>query len=205
MVATGSSIVDLGFVTARVPVGAHVCQVYLEDDERDESITKFLLCGLKDNEATAFFSDRLSPSMLRTRLELQGLSLEQELNSRRLFHSGAEAMYFEGQRFDPERMLRMLAEFHSRSVADHRAGARIIGEMSPRIGQIEGGTRLLEYESRVNCVLRGHPLTVVCQYNAHAFDGATIMDVMTVHPLLVVRGCVVQNPFYVPPEEYLRS
>ena len=32
-----------------------------------------------------------------------------------------------------------------------------------------------------------------------------IMDVLKVHPLMVVRGAVVRNPFFVPPEEFLRS
>jgi hypothetical protein len=29
------------------------------------------------------------------------------------------------------------------------------------------------------------------------------MEVLKVHPMMVVRGSVVRNPFYLPPEEYL--
>jgi hypothetical protein len=85
-----------------------------------------------------------------------------------------------------------------------RPGARVIGEMPPDIAEIPGGTRLLEYEARVNSLLRAHPVTAVCQYDAHAFGGADCMDVLTVHPMMLVRGAVVLNPFFIPPEEFLR-
>ena len=82
-------------------------------------------------------------------------------------------------------------------------GGRVIGEMTPEVQQVPGGERLLEYESRVSLLLRTHPVTSVCQYDARTFDGATIMDILKVHPLMVVRGSVVRNPFFIPPEEFL--
>ncbi|MGC4066860.1 MAG: MEDS domain-containing protein [Polyangiaceae bacterium] len=76
--------------------------------------------------------------------------------------------------------------------------------MSSKISQIEGGTRLFEYEGKVNELLRSCPVTAVCQYDSRAFDGATIMDVLAVHPLMVVQDHVIQNPFFVPAEDYAK-
>ena len=75
--------------------------------------------------------------------------------------------------------------------------------MSPEVQNVEGGNRLLEYESRVSLLLREHPVTAVCQYDARCFSGAMIMDILKVHPMMVVRGSVVHNPFFIPPEEFL--
>ena len=61
----------------------------------------------------------------------------------------------------------------------------------------------MEYESRVSMLLKEVPITAVCQYDANTFDGATIMEVLKVHPMMVIRGTVVHNPYYVPPEEFL--
>lgn len=205
MTETDVCIVELGFVTTRVPIGSHVCQVYTEDEERDHCIAEFLLRGIMANEAVACFSDHCSQSKLRSSLEKHGVLLDQEFSSGRLTHASAEATYFENGTFDPARLIGLFGQFHAASVAQQRSGARIIGEMSPRVAQIQGGSRLLEYESRVNYELRERPATVVCQYAARAFDGAVLMDVLSVHPMLVVRGNVVQNPFYVPPEKYLHS
>ena len=200
-----SGIVDLGFVTARVPRGAHICQIYSDREERDNALLRFVARGLLAKEATACFSDNIGEAALRSWLQQAGLSLDEELSTGRFVKSGAESVYFQDNRFDPDRMLGLLVQFHQDSVTEQRAGARIIGEMSPAIGRIDGGSRLFEYEGRVNQVLRERPVTAVCQYDARSFDGATIMDVLAVHPMMFVHGSVIQNPFYVPAEELTRT
>ena len=82
---------------------------------------------------------------------------------------------------------------------------RVIGEMTPHVQHVDGGSRLCEYESKVSLLQRKYPVTAMCQYDANNFDGATIMEILRVHPLMVVRGTVVSNPFYIPPEEYLNK
>ncbi|TNF27172.1 MAG: hypothetical protein EP329_19950 [Deltaproteobacteria bacterium] len=201
---TDDTAIDLGFTSMRVPAGTHVCQLYAEDDERNEVLLRFLTGGLRGGEATACFSDGVSEAELATALTRSGLSLEAEVAAGRLSLASPAAVYFEGGRFDPERMLARLTSFHDDAVAAGRPAARVIGEMSPEIGSFPGGSRLLEYESRVNRLLCTHPVTAVCQYDARRFDGATLMDVLSVHPMMIVGGGVVYNPFYMTPEELPR-
>ena len=118
--------------------------------------------------------------------------------------SGTRDVYFPDDRFDPDRMLGLLADFHRESVQAGYRAARVIGEMLPEVLELPGGERLLEYECRVTLLLREVPVTSVCQYDARTFDGATIMDVLKVHPQMVVRGAVINNPFYIPPEAFLK-
>lgn len=195
--------IDLGFAEARVPPGTHVCQIYDNAGERDDALLRFLSRGLRNGETTACFSENISEDALEAWFAKDGLSLAAERASGRFALAKTRAVYFEEGRFDPDRMLALLTKFHDDSVAAGRPGARVIGEMSPEIDRIPGGSRLFEYESRVNRLLRDHPVTAVCQYDAHAFDGATIMDILSVHPMMVVRGAVILNPFYIPPEEFI--
>jgi hypothetical protein len=55
----------------------------------------------------------------------------------------------------------------------------------------------------VSLLVREYPINVVCQYDARAFDGATILDILKVHPLMIVRGNIIRNPFFEEPESYL--
>ena len=64
---------------------------------------------------------------------------------------------------------------------------------------------LLEYEAKLNIVLDDHPLTTICQYDARRFSGEIIMDMLTVHPMMKVRGQLVKNPHYVKPEAFLKQ
>jgi hypothetical protein len=198
-------LIDLGFTQAPIPAGTHICQIYSDEAERDDSLMRFLLRGIQNGELNACFSENIDRNKLRDFLSSHGVDLDEAMKSGQLTLNGTRAVYFQDNRFDPDRMLGMLRQFHITSQTNGYTGARVIGEMSPEVRRIDGGSRLLEYESRVSLLLRTHPVTAVCQYDARVFDGATIMEVLKVHPMMIVRGVVVQNPFFIPPEEILRG
>jgi hypothetical protein len=195
--------VSLGFTDEEVPVGTHICQIYSDADERNDSLLQYLLSGLKARERTACFSDRVTDETLHAFFAEHGLSLSENVERGSFSLAGTLETYFPGGRFDPDAMLERLADFSRVSIAEGYKAARAIGEMNPDVQTIPGGSRLLEYESRVTVLLRDHPVTTVCQYSGHDFTGAMIMDILKVHPRMLVRGAVVENPFYIPPEEFL--
>jgi len=196
--------VSLGFADELFPVGAHICQIFSEDDERQASLLKFLLSGLQAGERACCFSEKVRENVLTEFLGNYGISYSEVRDSGALTLSGTREVYFQDDRFDPDRMLGLLRTYHVESQSQGYPAARVIGEMTPEVQHIPGGSRLLEYESKVSLLLREHPITAVCQYDARSFDGATIMDVLKVHPLMVVRGAVVHNPFYIVPEDFLK-
>ncbi len=195
--------VSLGFTNQTFPPGVHICQIYSDHDERLDSLLKFLCSGLAAGERTACFTDNLADDLLAAHLLEHGVSHADCVASGALSKQSAKEVYFQNHRFDPDRMLDLLKAYHGDAEANGFPAARIIGEMDAGIQKMEGGSRLMEYESRVSLLLREHPITAVCQYNANTFDGAMIMNILKVHPLMVIRGAVVHNPFYLQPEELL--
>jgi hypothetical protein len=138
-------------------------------------------------------------------LEKRGLSFGQLTESKALIKAGTSEVYFQNGCFEPEYMLGLLRQFYQDSVDEGFTAARVIGEMIAAVHHMKGGYRLMEYESRISLMMRECPITAVCQYDANAFDGATIMQVLKVHPLMVIRGAVVHNPYFIPPEDYLKQ
>ena len=195
--------VSLGFTDERFPAGTHICQIYSDDAEREESLMKFVLSGLQAEENTACFSDKTGTDTLAAFLSENGISYETCEKAGLISVSKFRDAFVEDGRFDPERSLNLMTEFHENSVASGAPAARSIGDASPAINDIPGADRWFEFEARVNLLLEKHPVTVVCQYDAKSFDGKTIMDVLKVHPLMVVRGAVVRNPSFIPPEVLL--
>jgi hypothetical protein len=200
-----SQSVSLGFTKQMFPPGVHVCQVFSEDDERQDSILHFILSGLQAKERTSCFSDKMTDQAIEEFLSHNGVSCQDAKRSGAFALTGAAEVYFKDHRFDPDQMLDLLREFYKESVGQGYTAMRVIGEMSPEVQHLPGGSRLLEYESRVSILLRDCPVTAVCQYDARLFDGAAIMDILKVHPLMVIRGSVVHNPFYIKPEDFLKS
>ena len=201
--STESQMVSLGFTDQTFPAGVHICQIFNNDQERLDSLLKFLRSGLEAGERSACFTEKLDDADLAQCLAEHGLSFDKFRQSGAFTRAGTSEVYFQDDRFDPDRMLGVLKQYHQDSVAGGYPAARVIGEMTAEIQHVAGGSRLMEYESRVSLLLQQHPVTAVCQYDAKAFDGATIMKVLKVHPLMVVRGRVVHNPFHVPPQEFL--
>lgn len=197
-------MVSLGFTSNKVPEGTHICQVFSDDDERTDALMKYLLSGLQSGERTVCFSEKTNADEISEFLTEYGLSGPELYQQGAFSLSGTRDVYFKNDCFEPDRLLEMLADFYRESIRSGYHAARVIGEMLPEIQNISGGDRLLEYESRVSLMLQTIPVTSVCQYDARSFDGATIMDIMKVHPHMVVRGVVINNPFYSPPEEFLR-
>lgn len=195
--------ISLGFADEMFSPGVHICQIVTDDEERQDTVLKFLLSGLQAGELTSCFSDKMTGSIVAGYLDEHGMSCKDACESGALSLAGTREIYFQDDRFDPDRMMKMLAGYHKDSVDRGFSAARVIGEMAPEIQHIDGGSRLFEYESKVNILLEKHPVTAVCQYDARVFGGGMIMDVLKVHPLMFLRGAVVRNPFFIPPEKLI--
>jgi hypothetical protein len=118
--------------------------------------------------------------------------------------SRAVDVYCSDSQFVPENTLQKLRQMHENSLSEAYSGTRLTGEMTWALREgIQGTERLMEYEALVNNVLLEYPLTAICQYDARRFDGATLFDVLNVHPMMIIRGQVVRNPYYLEPEVFL--
>lgn len=187
------------------PHGTHICYIYKDDEERREVIAKFVESGLLGGELVGYFVDAISPEDMRDHLASLGISLAPDAKQEQLAISDAVKTYCCDGCFEPATMLEKMGEFYLRSQTEGYSGARATGEMAWALRGIPGSEKLIEYESRLNLLVEQHPITLICQYDANRFDGATIYDVLNVHPMMIVRGQVVRNPYYLPPAEFLAS
>jgi hypothetical protein len=67
---------------------------------------------------------------------------------------------------------------------------------------------LLEYEAKANAIWIGQsgPVNpVVCSYDLTKFGGALVVDILRTHPLTIIGGVLEENPFFVPPEQFIRE
>lgn len=195
--------ISLGFTNQQFEPGVHICQIFNDDDERHGALVNYIVSGLQTGENAACFSEKETETTLSEGFFKNGITYKQVEKSGEFTLSKTAEVYFDGGTFDPERMLNLLKEFYENSIKENRSGARVIGEMLPEIDHIPGGSRLMEYEAKVSLLLRQYPINAVCQYDARLFDGSAILDILKVHPYMIVRGSVVHNPFFMQPEEYL--
>jgi len=192
----------MGFTDETFPAGTHMCLIYSHENARRKVIGKFLESGIISKEKVSYFADIMTPEEVREWL----LDMEIELpDDARFSVLVAENTYCPDGVFVPENMLNTLRRYYDQAKKEKYSNARVSGEMSWALRGVPGSERLMEYEALVNDVLVTHPVTAVCQYDANKFSGATILDVLKVHPMMIVHGQIVRNPYYMKPQDFLKG
>ncbi len=190
----------MGFTKESFPAGTHMCLIYSNESERRKIIGRFLESGIRGKEKVSYFADTMTPDEVRH--WLTGMDIELPTDDR-LSIGIAEKTYCTCGEFVPEKMLDTLRKFYTQAKKENYANARVSGEMSWALKGIPGSDRLMEYEAFVNEVLVTHPVTAICQYDANKFSGSAILDVLKVHPMMIVHGQIIQNPYFMKPQDFL--
>ncbi len=194
----------MGFTDEKFSEGHHIIYLYNDDHERKRTMAKFLRQGWVDHEKLLYLVDDISPDEMRKELADLGVDVDEkqaDFDITRGHNTLCPDDYFTS-----EFMLGVVGDYYTNAIQAGYAGARGAGEMSWAL--IEGRATvpdLLRYEAKLNRILDDYPLTTVCQYDARRFDGALVMDMLSVHPMMIVRGQLVKNPSYVEPDVFLKE
>jgi hypothetical protein len=113
--------------------------------------------------------------------------------------------YLRDGRFDQDRMLEVFEKLSSGNDNRGYPLSRIVCQMDWAADERSHIDNLVEFESRVNDVWGRHEDAVICVYDLAKFGGDTVIDIMRTHPMVIIGGILQTNPFYVPPEEFLRE
>jgi len=190
------------FAGSQLGENRHACAFFNGDDEAYRILIPFIKDGFEcDDKAIHVVNpgqccnhmQRLAAAGIDTKKAKQAGQLELQINTEAYLRDG---------RFDQDRMLEV---FEQLAVAkgDFRL-SRIICQMDWAADR-SCVDDLIEFESRVNDVWSRHEDAVICVYDLAKFGGDVVIDIMRTHPMVVVAGILQQNPFYVPPEEFLRE
>jgi hypothetical protein len=196
--------VSLGFSSEKFTEGHHIVYIYNDDIERKRTMAKYFQQGLLDDEKVLYLVDDISPSEMKVELQNLGVDVDQKQNDFDI--TEGHYTHCPNHYFAPDFMLGVVADYYDDAIRDGYTGARGAGEMSWAL--VEGRANipeLIKYEARLNAILKKHPLTTVCQYDARRFEGSLIMDILSVHPMMIVRGQLVKNPSFVEPEIFLKE
>jgi hypothetical protein len=196
--------IGLGFVPGKVDEGQHICFIYNSDTERIPVIARYLAHGVRDGEKVLCLVDSMTPETMIDCLTEYGITpgqCPQDVDVR-----PALPAYCPSGQFRPAEMLGVIRDYYNDARQAGYAGARGTGEMSWSLRNGATDTeQVMEYEAGLTGLVREHPYTACCQYDARQFDGQTILDVLSVHPVMILRGQLVKNPFYLEPTAFLET
>lgn len=188
--------ISVGFCSERFHEGTHMCLVFRDEAERRRIVAKFVESGLAGNERTFYFADAATPSDVVNWLASCDVAVSESLAHGSLTVDVATQTYCPDGTFSAKRMWETLKSAYSSSKAANYPHSRVTGEMTWALRGIPGSEQLIEYEAGINHVVKTHPITAMCQYDANRFDGELIFKALQVHPYMVMNGQLVMNPYY---------
>lgn len=183
----------------------HVCAFFNNDDEEYRVLLPFIRDGFEcGHKAIHVVNPNQRQDHLR-RLAEAGIDLEAAQQTGQLELRTNVETYLPDGRFDPDRMISSFEQAASGSANAGFPLSRICCRMDWAVDDGSHIDDVIEFESRVNEVWRHHEDAVICTYHLGKFGGDAVMDIMRTHPMVLIGGMLQQNPFFVPPEEFLRE
>lgn len=181
----------------------HICAFFNSMDEEHRVLRSFIKDGLDRGEKGFHILDpQLRHAHLR-RLAEAGIDVEQTMGSGQLEVRSWQDAYLRGDRFDQDAMLALIEEVLQSAPAAGYPLTRLVAHMEWALLDKPGVNDLVEYETRLNYVLPRYDDPVVCTYDLSRFGATVAMDILRTHPAVIIGGVLQENPFFVPPDQFL--
>jgi hypothetical protein len=198
-----TAVKSIPFAGSELGKTRHVCAFFNSNNEAYRVLLPFIKDGFAcGDKAIHVVNPDQRPGHLQ-RLVAAGIDpTAAEQRGQFELKTNTEA-YLRDGRFDQDRMLKTFEQLASGNAKGKFPLSRIVCHMD---WAAEGHAHiddLIEFESRVNNVWCHHDDAVICIYDLAKFRGNAVMDMMRTHPMVIIGGILQQNPFYVPPEEFL--
>ena len=181
----------------------HICAFFNGLNEEHRVLRSFIKDGFDRGDKAFHIVDPELQGQHLKRLAEAGIDVEQAMGTGQLELRRWQDVYLRGDRFDQDAMLALLEELFQSGGAAGYPLTRLIGHMEWALAGKPGVEDLLEFETRVNYVMARYDDAAICTYDLSRFSASMAMDIMRTHPAVIIGGLLQENPFFVPPDQFL--
>jgi hypothetical protein len=199
-------------ITAPIPFAGsqlgetrHVCAFFNSDEEEYRTLLPFIREGFQSGHKAIHVVNPDQRAEHLRRLQETGIDPSLSQQTGQLEVRVNTEVYLPDGRFDGKRMITMFDKWASENSGGTYPLSRICCRMDWAAASKSRIDDVIEFESQVNEVWSRHEDAVICTYQLNKFSGDAIIDIMRTHPMVIIGGILHQNPFYIPPDEFLRE
>jgi hypothetical protein len=181
----------------------HICAFFNSVDEEHRVLRSFIKDGFDRGDKAFHLVDREQREEHLRRLAEAGINVHRAIDTGQLEVRRWQDTYLRGDHFDQNAMLALIEEvLNSANTAGYPL-TRLLAHMEWALLDKSGVDNLVEYETRLNYVLPKYDDPVICTYDLSKFPASLVMDIMRTHPVVIIGGILQENPFFVPPDQFL--
>jgi hypothetical protein len=181
----------------------HICAFFNSAEENYRSLMPFIKDGFDRGEKAFHIVDPALRADHCERLKRAAIPVDSAIESGQLEVRPWEEAYLRGGHFDQDAMLALIEQVLRNGKSQGFPLTRLVANMEWALEDRPGVHDIVAYESRLNFILPKYDDPVVCVYDLAKFDAQTVMDILRTHPVAMVGGILHENPFYVPPTDFL--
>ncbi len=181
----------------------HLCAFFSSQQDQYDFLLPFIKEGFDCGERGFHIIDPNRLEQHRKHLVASGIPVEDLETGGRLEVRTWQQAYLREDVFDQHAMLALIEEVLREGGSRGVQLTRLVANMEWALLDKPGVDDLVEYESRLNYVLPKYEDPVICTYDLSKFGAGIVMDILRTHPVAIIGGLVHENPFYVPPDEFL--
>ncbi len=183
----------------------HACAFFHSRHEEYQVLVPFLKDGLEAGDKAFHIVDKTYRAERVSRLEANGVDTTAAEQAGQLEVRTWESAYLRDGRFDQQAMLALIEEVLNAGKQQGFGLTRLWANMEWALEELPGVHDIVEYETRLNYILPKYDDVVVCTYDLTKFSASVVMDILRTHPQVIVGGILRENPYYAPPDEFLRE
>ena len=184
----------------------HVCAFFNTMEEEHRVLGSFYKGGFDRGEKATHIVESGKREAYLKRLTDAGVNVQGLMDTGRLEVLPWTDMYVRDHRFDQDAMLASVEGLIQSGAASGCSRTRLVGHhMDWLFLDKPAVSNLVEYEARLNHVLSKYNAPVICNYDLSQVSASVAMDIMRTHPLVIIGGLLRENPFFVPPEQFLEE
>jgi hypothetical protein len=181
----------------------HICAFFNSIDEEHRVLRSFIKDGFdRGDKAFHLVAPEQREEHLR-RLAEAGINVHRAIDTGQLEVRRWQDAYVRGDHFDQNAMLALIEEVLQSADTAGYPLTRLVAHMEWALLDKPGVDNLVEYETRLNYVLPKYDDPVICTYDLSKFPASLVMDIMRTHPVVIIGGILQENPFFVPPDQFL--
>jgi hypothetical protein len=182
----------------------HACAFFHDREEEYRLLLPFVKEGFQQHDKIFQIIDPRHRDERLQRIGELGVDVALAEASGQLEIRPWQTAHLRDGRFDQHAMLALVEEVLGRG-REQFGFTRFWANMEWSLEDFPGVDDVVEYESRLNDVTARFEDVVVCAYDLRRFSASLVMDILRTHPQVIVGGILQENPFYLPPEEFLQE
>src|SRR6056297_419381 len=178
--------------------GDHMVLLYDDEDVElnADAIASYIISRINKNEKCFYILGDINEEIILNKLKSL-IDLEEVIRKGQLSILKKEDAYSKEGKFNPKKMINLLKYLADEALEEGYNGFAITGEISWVLEYEDGFQRIMEYEYMLNDEIFGdYPVSSICRYNTNKFSSKMIKNIIEVHPLIIYKGKIHENPFY---------